>query len=123
MRRQRRRAGADRVVNPQSIGGSRMAAFVLHPNVAEFVDVVMHERSIEFRMQEMCLPARSPLSGQTLRAANLRESSGALVLALRSPEGQFVTNPTGDTLLEPNHVIIAVGTHDDLARLEKLVGT
>ena len=26
-----RRAGADRVVNPQSIGGARMAAFVLRP--------------------------------------------------------------------------------------------
>lgn len=34
------RAGADRVVNPQSLGGSRMAAFVLRPHVAEFVDVV-----------------------------------------------------------------------------------
>ena len=32
------RAGADRVVNPQSIGGSRMAAFVLQPHVTEFLD-------------------------------------------------------------------------------------
>jgi len=40
------RAGADRVVNPQNIGGARMAAFVLRPHVAEFLDVVMHERNL-----------------------------------------------------------------------------
>ena len=115
------RAGADRVVNPQELGASRMASFVASPNVAEFIDVVMHERSLEYRMQEMCLPAGSTLAGRTLREANLREETGALVLALRTPDGQFVTNPKGDSLLEPNHVIIAIGTNDDLARLERLV--
>ena len=29
-----------------------MAAYILQPNVAEFVDVVMHERSLEFRLGE-----------------------------------------------------------------------
>jgi voltage-gated potassium channel len=43
-----RRAGADRVINPQSIGGSRAAAFLLQPHVSEFLDVVMHDRDIEF---------------------------------------------------------------------------
>ena len=60
-------AGADRVVNPQELGGARMASFVVQPNVAEFVDVVMHERSMEFRMQEVELPDDSPLVGHSLR--------------------------------------------------------
>ena len=50
------RAGANRVVNPQELGAARMASFVVQPNVAEFVDVVMHERSMDFRMQEVELP-------------------------------------------------------------------
>ena len=50
-------AGADRVVNPQSIGGKRMAAFVLQPHVAEFLDVVMHDGSLEFRLEEVRRPA------------------------------------------------------------------
>ena len=49
-------AGADRVVNPQGIGGARMAAFVLQPHVAEFLDVVMHDGSLEFRLEELPLP-------------------------------------------------------------------
>lgn len=110
-------AGADRVVNPQELGAARMASFVASPNVAEFVDVVMHDRSLEFRMREFDIPPDSPIAGKTLRDANIREASGALVLALRSPDGTFSTNPTGDTVLESHHVIIAVGTDEDFVRL------
>ena len=113
-------AGADRVVNPQELGAARMASFVARPHVAEFIDVVMHERSLEFRMQEFDVPPDSALANKTLRDANLREESGALVLALRSPTGVFTTNPTGDTLIVPRHIIIAVGTDEDLSRLGML---
>lgn len=114
-------AGADRVVNPQELGAARMASFVASPNVAEFVDVVMHERSLEFRMQEFDIQQGSPIAGKTLRQANIRETSGALVLALRDPNGTFTTNPKGDTRMEHHHVVIAVGTDEDLARMAALV--
>jgi len=110
-------AGADRVVNPQELGAGRMASFVASPHVAEFLDVVMHERSIEFRLREIDIPPDSPVAGKTLREAKLREISGALVLALRSPDGSFTTIPTGDTVLGPHHVVIAIGTAEDFARL------
>jgi voltage-gated potassium channel len=113
-------AGADRVVNPQELGAARMASFIARPNVAEFVDVVMHERSLEFRMEEVHVAARSYLAGRTLRDADLLEKSGALVLALRAPGGAFVTNPKGSTQIEADHVIIAVGTDTDLRRLAEL---
>ncbi|WP_040492419.1 potassium channel family protein [Ilumatobacter nonamiensis] len=112
-------AGADRVVNPQELGAARMASFVASPHVAEFLDVVMHDRSIEFRMREFDVPPDSPIAGKTLRNANLREESGALVLALRAPDGSFTTNPTGDTVIGEHHVIIAVGTTADFDRLAK----
>lgn len=116
-----RRAGADRVVNPQSIGGSRMAAFVMHPHVAEFVDVVMHERSIEFRLEEVQIGESSPIAGRTLRDAHLRDETGALVLALRDPDGAFRTNPSPDTPMAAGQIIIAIGTQDELESLAVLV--
>ena len=111
------RAGADRVVNPQELGAARMASFVVQPNVAEFVDVVMHERSMDFRMQEVAIPEGSQLAGTSLRDANLRQRAGVLVLALRHGFGAFNTNPDPDTILEPHHVIIAVGTDEALQLL------
>ncbi len=114
-------AGADRVVNPQELGAARMASFVARPNVAEFVDVVMHERSLEFRMQEFEVPADSSLAGITLRDADLRKTTGVLILAMRRVDGSFTTNPDPDTMIEPHEVLIAVGTDDDIARLDDLI--
>jgi voltage-gated potassium channel len=115
-----RRAGADRIVNPQSIGGARMAAFVLQPHVAEFLDVVMHERSLEFRLEEVQVPDGSPLAGSTIGESALRDRTGALVLALRDPDGSFRTNPRSDTRIEPGEVIIAIGTQAELDSLVEL---
>lgn len=111
------RAGADRVVNPQELGAARMASFVVQPNVAEFVDVVMHERSMDFRMQEVEIPPGSSLAGVTLRDAHLRQRAGVLVLAMRDGDGSFTTNPDPDTVIQPHHVIIAVGTDEALKTL------
>lgn len=115
------RAGADRVVNPQSIGGARMAAFALQPHVAEFLDVVMHDGSLEFRLEEIRLPEGSPVAGCTLRSAHLRDKTGALVLALRRADGAFTTNPEPDTELAAGEVLIAIGTTVQLEALADVV--
>lgn len=116
-----RRAGADRVVNPQSIGGARMAAFVLQPHVTEFVDVVMHDRGIEFRLEEIPVPESSPIEGCSIRDAHIRDRTGALVLALRDEGGGFATNPAPETVVHAGQVIIAIGTPGDLEALQRLV--
>lgn len=110
-------AGADRVVNPQGIGGARMAAFVLQPHVAEFLDVVMHDGSLEFRLEEVPLPTGSPLAGHSLRDAHIRDSTGALILALRDAGGAFATNPPPETVLEAGQILIAIGTEGQLRAL------
>jgi voltage-gated potassium channel len=116
------RAGADRVVNPQELGAARMASFVVRPHVAEFIDVVMHERSMEFRMQEVEVPERSPLAECSLRELDLRQQAGVLVLALRDAAGTFRSNPDPDTTIHAGDVVIAVGTESDLQRLVRLAG-
>jgi voltage-gated potassium channel len=110
-------AGADRVVNPQSIGGKRMAAFVLQPHVAEFLDVVMHDGSLEFRLEEVALPPGSPLAGVSLRDAHIRDHTGALILAMRDGSGHFTTNPAPETVLVAGHILIAIGTEAQLKAL------
>jgi len=116
-----RRAGADRVVNPQAIGGERMAAFLLQPHVAEFVDVVMHDGSLEFRLEEVPLPEASPLVGRTIRESHLRDATGALVLALRTADGSFLTNPDPGTVFSGGQILIVVGTGEQTGALRELV--
>jgi voltage-gated potassium channel len=94
---------------------------VLHPNVAEFLDVVMREQNLEFRLEELEVGDTSPIAGHTLADAHLRDRTGALVLALRDRDGRFVTNPSPDTVIEAHHVLIAIGTEDELRALVGMV--
>lgn len=110
-------AGANRVVNPQKIGGARMAALATQPAVADFLDVVMHDGSLEFRLGEVPLPDTSALVGRTLRDTQIRDRTGALVLALRDASGEFLTNPSPEVVLEAGQLLIAIGTAAQLAAL------
>ncbi|MGD0375228.1 MAG: NAD-binding protein [Streptosporangiaceae bacterium] len=112
------RAGATRVVNPQRIGGQRIAAAALQPNVVEFLDVVMHDGSLEFRLEEVSVRAGSRLAGRTLREANIGETTGALVLAVRGHDGTFLANPPMQTPLDAGYVMIAIGTQKQLSALQ-----
>ena len=114
-------AGADRVVNPQAIGGARVAALTLQPNVVEFLDVVMHDGSIEFRLEEVVVPDGSPLVGRTIRDAAIRDRTGALVMGLREPDGTFVPNPSPEQRLNAGQVLIGIGTPPQLSALKAAV--
>ena len=95
------RAGANRVVNPQEIGGARMAAFLVQPHVTEFLDVVMHDREMELRLEELEIAADSPLAHITVGQAHVRDQTGALILAIRDPDGGFITSPGASTRWSP----------------------
>jgi voltage-gated potassium channel len=114
------RAGADRVVNPQRIGGDRMAAFALQPHVVDFLEIVMHDGSLQFRLEEVKVTADSPIAGSSLRAAQVRERTGAMILAVRGPDGTFATNPGPETTVEPDHILIAIGTAEQVAALAEM---
>src|SRR5690349_22738402 len=47
------RAGVDHIVNPLSQGAQRMAAFAQQPAVADFLDVVVHDGSLEYQLEEV----------------------------------------------------------------------
>ncbi len=112
------RAGATRVVNPQRIGGQRIAAAAAQPNVVEFLDVVMHDGSLEFRLGEVQVRAGSVLAGRAISAPEVARTR-ALVLALRAADGTFMTNPPVDTRIQADQVLIAIGTEQQLSALER----
>ena len=114
-------AGADRVVNPQLIGGLRMAALIDQPHVAEFLDVAMSDAGLQFRLSELVVAPNSPVAGRSLRDAHLRDATGALVLAVRGPDRAFRTNPDPNEVIEGGEVLIAIGTEAQLAALRRLV--
>jgi voltage-gated potassium channel len=113
-------AGADRVVNPQDLGGARMAALAVQPHVAEFLDVVMHDGSLEFRLEQVEVPVDSPLAGETLRSARVHDRTGTLVLAMRHPGKEFRTNPPPTAEIVGGEVLIVIGDAGQVGSLRAL---
>lgn len=113
-------AGANRVVNPQDLGGARMVALALQPHVAEFLDVVMHDGSLEFRLEQLEVPDASPIAGQTLRDARVHALTGALVLALRHPGEDFRTNPPPEAEVREGDILVVIGNVSQIEALRRL---
>jgi voltage-gated potassium channel len=107
--RKLRRAGADRVVSPYKSSGSDMARLGLHPQVADVVAVPP-----EYRLEEIEVTVGCPGAGKAL--ADVRGS--AIIAALRERSGNVVPQPPEDIVLEPGHVLIAIGTRAAMDRLE-----
>ncbi|NNN20197.1 MAG: potassium channel protein [Acidimicrobiaceae bacterium] len=113
-------AGANRVVNPQDLGGARMAALAVQPHVAEFLDVVMHDGGLDFRLEQIEVSEESPLVGETLRSAMVHDQTGTLVLAMRDTGGAFRTNPPPTAEIRAGEVLIVIGDADQVSSLRML---
>ncbi|MGZ8745392.1 MAG: potassium channel family protein [Nocardioides sp.] len=116
-------AGATRAVNPQRIGGRRLAAFALQPDVAEFLDVVMHDENLDWRVQQVPIGPASALAGRRVAEMRIAERTGALLLAVRrAPDAALEPNPPGDLVAPAGTVLIALGTPAELDALSALAG-
>jgi len=116
-----RRAGASMVISPYVIAGRRMATAVTHPLVTEFLDVVMHAPEYDLRIDQVNLSADSALVGKSLKDANIKQQSGAMILALNQ-SGKLITNPLPDQEFCSGDILIALGTEVELKKLAALAG-
>ena len=57
------KAGANRTITPNVIGGRRMASMVLHPTVSDYLDIVSSGAGVEFRLKEIELAPDVVLRG------------------------------------------------------------
>jgi voltage-gated potassium channel len=113
-------AGADRVVLPYATAGQVMANLVLRPQVTAFLDVVTTATGPDLQLAEIEVRASCPVAGRTIRELRIRHETGAIVIALRKPDGTFDTTPEPDVEIDVGDVLIGVGTPEEIRRLEDL---
>ena len=114
-------AGATRAVNPQLLGGRRLAQSALQPEVVEFIDSVMHDEEEDTRLEQVRMSPKSAYAGKP--ASALTSATGAAVLAIR-PRGasEFASNPTPDTVLPADSLLIVFGRAEQTAQVRSAVG-
>ncbi|GEK91606.1 potassium channel family protein [Alkalibacterium kapii] len=118
------RAGADKTVSPNEIGGHRMASMLLKPSVIAFLDTITHSGQIDLNLNEAVIKPSSEISHKTLMEANIPEQTDLIIIAIKDKDDdKIIFNPTKDHLLTPGQTLIALGDDDDLKKLKKLAGS
>ena len=118
-----RRAGADSVVCPNTIGGLRMASELLRPAVVGFIDLIIRDSpQNQLSVEEVFIPEQSPLSGRLLAESGIRQVSNSLILAIIMSEGEErIFNPPPQLRLHPGMTLVALGELDELKCLYRYV--
>ncbi len=115
-----KKAGADRVISPYFISGRRMATMVTRPVTSDFLDMVTHGGELEFRLHEITLPPEASLVGRSIAEAEIRQKTGAVILAIRAADGRFDLQPGPESVLSPGVTLVVIGTPDQIEALEAL---
>jgi voltage-gated potassium channel len=114
------RAGADRAISPYAIGGHRLAHLILSPAVVDFFETALRRGTEALNIEDLAVAGESPAAGRTLEALAVRSATGATVLAVLR-DGNPIANPPSDLTLQAGDRLLALGTTDQLERLEKLI--
>ena len=110
-----RLAGADQVVSPYLIAGRAMASALLRPSVVNFLDEALYRETTALQIEQLQIPERSLLVGQSVSDAGLGAATGATVVAIHRPDGTLVSAAEALTAtVRSGDILVAVGTGQQL---------
>ncbi len=109
-------AGANNVIMPDKIGGAHMANLVMNPDIKEFMDKMSTYNSEKFRVAEL-------ESNRTITLADLNcwHSTGATLLGIRTPDGDFQMNPPSKAIIYTGNKLIVMGSSHQINLLKSLI--
>lgn len=114
-----RRAGADTVLAPYRITGSRLAQAILKPHVLQFLDFATI--GLNVGIEQVLVGHNSEYAAKSLRQIALRKQVGVIVLAIKRANGDMIFNPDAEAEISGGDYLIAMGAAEELRRLELLL--
>ncbi len=114
------KAGANRVVKPYEIGGTRMAELLLRPGVVEFIDIVSRERKFDLNIEQINVENGSTLLNKTLAELPIRKELNVIIVSIFKKDGKVIFNPVSSTVIEGEDKLFALGEKSSLLKLREL---
>jgi voltage-gated potassium channel len=113
------RAGANRLVNPDFIGGTYMANLITKPHVAEFLDMI--DGAGELQLDEFCYEDfKEEYREQTIRDLDVRNKTGVTIMGFKDNVKGFIINPNPNMVFGEGDVLILLGTVEQIKTFAKV---
>jgi voltage-gated potassium channel len=117
-----RHAGVNNVIMPDRVGGAHMAQLVVKPDVVEFIDLLIGQSSVETHIEEIpCHSLPSSYLGKSIVDLDIRKNWGANIVGFKTEEGEYVFNPSPDTLIQKGSKLFVLGTMDEIRNMKRYI--
>ncbi|WP_421897406.1 potassium channel family protein [Marinoscillum sp.] len=114
------RAGANKVVMPDILGGMFMAQLVTKPIVIEFLDLLNGVSETSYHLEEVGYQnLKSEYKDKTLKELNIAASTGVIVLGVKDNIKGLIPAPSPDTFIGEDDYLIVLGSDSKLKAFVK----
>jgi voltage-gated potassium channel len=114
-------AGATNVIMPDKVGGQKMAKLVIQPDIHEFVEKILLQRVGDVSLFEISCSEINTNTSKTIGELQIRERTGISILGIKQADGQYILNPSSDTILKEDIMLFVLGNKDQVGLLKSIL--
>jgi voltage-gated potassium channel len=116
-----KKAGANKTISANEIGGRRMATQMLRPAVVSFLEVITNVGEVELDLQDVIVGKKSIIIDKELKEIRIPDKFGLVVIAVkRKGELNMILNPKSDLIINEGDTMLVLGNDLQVDKLRHL---
>lgn len=117
-----KRAGATNVIMPERIGGQRMAKLVHQPDVVEFLEYILLQKTQDVSLEEIpCRNLAQQFVGKSISDLKVREVSGANIIGIKTGGARYIFNPDPKMIVSRNDQLFVLGSPAQVKKMKEML--
>ncbi|MCX6111810.1 MAG: potassium channel protein [Proteobacteria bacterium] len=108
--------GANKVISPFAISGTKIVRSVLNPTIEDFHEITSGNNNFEFQMAELIIGSNSSLQGKSIAESKISKY-GVIIVGLKKKNGTISFPPESTTLIEDGDILISIGKKKGIDKL------
>ena len=113
-----KQAGADKVVNPYTAGGHRMAELLISPELEDTVSLSLSQGIVDLAIDEVNLTNLNSFHGVKIKNSKFREEFNLIIIGLVNGDASYEINPDPELQLSADHTIMIMGQKRQLQQFK-----
>ena len=109
-----KQAGANKVVNPYTAGGHKMAELLISPELEDTVSLSLSHGIVDLAIDEVNLTNLNSFHGVKIKDSTIREEFNLIIVGLVNGDGSYEINPDPELQLSADHTVMIMGQKDKL---------